>query len=119
MTSAISPSELHSECALISPRQLYVTYSPSLAFLLLALLFPRASEKEEKERKKRNWSQGLNLLLDLPKQQDLLLMGRHVILRSLEVSSLCNVSTVVRKHKLCGVMGGGVAAAPLTVNCSL
>ena len=37
----------------------------------------------------------------------------------LEVSSLCVVSAVVRKHKLCGVVKGGVAAAPLTVGCSL
>ena len=37
----------------------------------------------------------------------------------LEVSSLCAVSAVVRKHKLCGVVNGGVAATPLTVGCSL
>ena len=37
----------------------------------------------------------------------------------LEVSLLCAVLAVVRKHKLCGVVSGGVAATPLTVGCSL
>ena len=48
-------------------------------FLLSTLL---TCERDEKKWKKWNWSQELNLLLDLPKQQDLLLIGRHVVLWS-------------------------------------